>query len=408
MTTTLADAVRTARSLVFEGCPMDATRVLQQALGITRPAIERAAAPGRQPAFDGPTLDLAANTRSALLGSVAATSGPPRRPAAAAEKAGAPPFASRRPPRVTPDNDARKPVFGAMLRGGGLARARRSPALPDGARFDAFTHAGPYGTRAYKLYVPAAPSVEPRPLVVMLHGCTQDPDDFALGTRMNEVAEALGVLVVYPEQDRRANPSACWRWFERAHQGRGSGEPAIIAGIVGEVAARFAVDGARVFAAGLSAGGAMAAILGDTYPDVFSGVGVHSGLPVGAASDVSSAFRAMRDGGSKPAGRSRVNGPPSRLIVFHGTSDKTVHPANGEQLAGRQGEQRRPSLKHGAINGRRYTRTALPGTLGTSSVEYWQIENLAHAWSGGDPDGSFADPAGPDASREMMRFFLEG
>ena len=205
--------------------------------------------------------------------------------------------------------------------------------LPDGARFEARSYTGEAGARGYRLYVPASAKRRARGLVVMLHGCTQTPDDFAAGTGMNALAEAHGLLVAYPGQTAADNPNACWNWFRPKDQARGTGEPAIIAGLTAAVAAEFAIPSDRIFVAGLSAGGAMAAILGEAYPDLYAAVGVHSGLARGAASDVRSAFAAMRRapalGAPRPAGRT------PRVIVFHGGADATVHPSNAAEIVAR-------------------------------------------------------------------------
>jgi poly(hydroxyalkanoate) depolymerase family esterase len=238
----------------------------------------------------------------------------------------------------------------------------------------------------------------------MLHGCTQNPEDFAIGTRMNALAEERGFLVAYPEQPRAANSSLCWNWFEPAHQRRGGGEPAILAGIVEAVAADHEVDRARIFAAGLSAGGAMAAVLGAAYPDLFAAVGVHSGLPTGAADTVGTALALMRSGLGGGHGTARG----ARAIVIHGAADRTVNPLNGERLAGLGEAAKGARVEEGSTQGRRYTRTIRPAGGETPAIEHWRIEGLGHAWSGGDAGGSHTDAAGPDASREMLRFFLDG
>jgi poly(hydroxyalkanoate) depolymerase family esterase len=298
----------------------------------------------------------------------------------------------------------RFPAPGSLVR---PASARRAPPLPPGAAFLHHVHAGAAGRRAYRLYVPAATLEGPRPLIVMLHGCTQDPEDFALGTRMNAYAEVGNFLVAYPEQDGTANASRCWNWFEPAHQGRGAGEPAILAAIVADIAARLPVDRSQVFVAGLSAGGAMAAVLGASYPDVFAAIGVHSGLAAGSASDIMSALSVMRSGKSTARLDRDVRRGSPRAIVFHGAKDRTVHPANGARVAGLDGSTRSyAKVDSGTVDGRSYTRTVLRDSIGIPTVEHWQVDGLEHAWSGGDPEGSYADPCGPDASREMIRFFL--
>jgi len=262
------------------------------------------------------------------------------------------------------------------------------------------------GARDYKLFEPARDG-RPLPLIVMLHGCTQDPDDFARGTRMNALARSHGALVLYPAQSQRANAQRCWNWFKHNHQARGKGEPAILAGMVRDVMARHDVDPARVYVAGLSAGGAMAAILGDAYPDLFAAVGVHSGLATGSARDVQSAFAAMAGGPAAPTRRGPREAPTPPTIVFQGDADPTVNVVNGERVIAAAGLTARPGPERGAsAGGVAYTRRAWVDGQGAERGELWTLHGVAHAWSGGDLAGSYTDPRGPDASAEMLRFFL--
>ena len=272
--------------------------------------------------------------------------------------------------------------------------------------------ANPFGRRPFKLYVPARPPASAMPLVVMLHGCTQGPDDFAIGTGMNRLAEAAGLLVVYPGQVETANPSKCWNWFQPTDQERERGEPSLIAGITRQVIGRHGVDPARVYVAGLSAGGAKAMIMAGVYPDLYAAVGVHSGLPHGAAHDVPSAFRAMR----QPAAAAPTKGRFVPVIVVHGERDQTVHPGNaevivGQALAGAGAGAGEPLLARREVGrvaqGHGYTRTRHETASGTALVEEWRVAGLGHAWSGGDPRGSYTDAEGPDASRAMVDFFLQ-
>lgn len=279
------------------------------------------------------------------------------------------------------------------------------------------------GTRAYKLYIPASYSAqvgEPVPVVVMLHGCTQSPDDFAAGTRMNALAEQCGFLVVYPAQTANANGSKCWNWFRSEDQDRNRGEPSLIAGITREVVANYHVDERRVFVAGLSSGAAMAVILGATYPDIYAAVGAHSGLPYGAAHDMPSAFAAMkRNTGLAGKPRRTGSGAPRAAggrgvptIVFHGDSDPTVDVRNGAEIVeqairGHSDEARlQASMRQGtAAGGRQYSHTVYADAANQPVVELWVLHGAAHAWSGGSPHGSFTDQGGPDASAEIIRFF---
>jgi poly(hydroxyalkanoate) depolymerase family esterase len=289
--------------------------------------------------------------------------------------------------------------------------------MPNGAQFVAATFSSEAGSRTYKLYIPSRYRGEPVPLVVMLHGCTQSPDDFAAGTRMNELAEEHVFLVAYPAQPASANTQKCWNWFNPDNQRRDRGEPAIVAGITRQVMCDHKVDPGRVYVAGLSAGGAAAAIMGAAYPDLYAAVGVHSGLACGVARDIPSAFAAMRQGGpplSRPGARSAAE-IPARLIptiVFHADCDTTVHPANGDhvmaQAAASAGSELRSTTERGQVpGGRAYSRTVYADTSGSPALEQWVIHGGGHAWSGGSSNGSYTDPRGPDASREMLRFFLD-
>jgi poly(hydroxyalkanoate) depolymerase family esterase len=280
-------------------------------------------------------------------------------------------------------------------------------ALVEGARFETRTLANHAGRRTYKLYVPSGYRGQPLPLVVMLHGCTQSPDDFAAGTRMNELAEEQLFLVAYPAQAQSANASKCWNWFSAADQQRDHGEPSLIADITRQVMRDFAVQPGRVYVAGLSAGGAAAAVMGATYPDLFAAVGVHSGLAFGAASDMPSAFAAMKNGGSSSASRTSGRVP---TIVFHGDRDTTVHPVNGDQVIARSqlAADLRTTVERGqTAGGVRYTRTRHTDDNGLPMLEQWVLHGVGHAWSGGSPAGSYTEPRGPDASRAMVEFFLQ-
>ena len=325
----------------------------------------------------------------------------------------------------------RATVVGVVAREGGASApgagdagfGPKAPATPvRGGEFTSRSYSNDAGTRGYKLYVPegyAAGSGDALPMVVMLHGCTQSPDDFAAGTRMNALADQHGFLVVYPEQAANANGSKCWNWFRPEDQDRDRGEPSIIAGITREVAAEYRVDAGRVFVAGLSAGAAMAVILGATYPELYAAVGAHSGLPYRAAHDMPSAFGAMKGSGAigRASRQSGTTGAPSPYagrgvptIVFHGDRDLTVHARNGAaiiaQATGRTGQTLRSSTREGAdAGGRRHRHTVHSDAAGRPLVEHWDLHGAGHAWSGGSAAGSFTDAAGPDASAEMIRFF---
>jgi poly(hydroxyalkanoate) depolymerase family esterase len=290
-------------------------------------------------------------------------------------------------------NHMLKKIFAALVRAWRVWRGSNAP-----GRFIRRTYGNAAGSRAYKVYLPAGYRGQSLPLVVMLHGCKQTPDDFAVGTRMNELADELAFLVAYPAQAWTANYSRCWNWFRVRDQRRDDGEPSLIAGITRQVIARYKVDARRVYIAGLSAGGAMAAVMATTYPDLYAAAGIHSGLPYASARDAVSAIAAMR--GRRSDAASLLPAVPT--IVFHGDRDTTVHHRNADYA----GAGVRQTSETGEAGGRAYTRTIYRGAK--AAVEHWLVHGAGHAWSGGNASASYADAKGPDATREMLRFFLHG
>ncbi|MCM2563753.1 PHB depolymerase family esterase [Lutimaribacter sp. EGI FJ00015] len=286
-----------------------------------------------------------------------------------------------------------------------------SPRIPTGARYITRKHNGTTGSRAFKLYLPASRPKQPKGLILMLHGCDQTPDDFAVGTRMNLLAEKHGLAIAYPAQTEGHNSASCWNWFKPDHQARGAGEPAILASLTRKLMKEFGLGRESVFVAGLSSGGAMAAILADVYPDVFSAAGIHSGLSRGTARNVISAMSAMRSGGTPgdiaPATPAGPN--PTRRIIFHGDTDSTVHPSNAPIIvAAAMGDEAVPTKEiKRSVRGRGYARSEYAGPNGAVLLELWMIEGASHGWSGGHAAGSYTDTKGPDASAQMVRFFLE-
>jgi poly(hydroxyalkanoate) depolymerase family esterase len=388
--TAFSETMREALRLTRAGAVRDATRVIRESLRGQHVSPSTTHEGTFVPASrDAPTAhDSSARLPPLLL------EPPPWAPNAVPEPGSADSGPSRPQPRST---DTSEP----------------GPVTP--GRFVSGVYSNAAGTRAYKLWVPGdvtGASTSSRPLIVMLHGCTQDADDFARGTRMNEHAERHGCYVLYPIQDGSANPQRCWRWFETANQARGRGEPSILAGMTAQLTGEYAIDPARIYVAGLSAGAAMAMVLAETYPDVFAAVAVHSGLPLGAARDVPSAFAAM-------AGRSRTHAGHDAArrgaravpgIVIHGDADRTVAPANGEAVT----RQLRDAYEHGsagALVSKSTTAPALTKSVfhtadGRLVIEQWIVRNGGHAWSGGSSAGSYTDPAGPDASARIVEFFL--
>ncbi len=273
------------------------------------------------------------------------------------------------------------------------------------------SYSNPAGTRPYKLYIPSGYTGQAVPLVVMLHGCSQNATNFSIGTRMNTLAEEATFLVAYPEQGSAANSTKCWNWYQKANQQRDKGEPSLIAGITEQVMRDYQIDTRRIYIAGLSSGGAMAAIMAATYPHLYAAVCVHSGLAYSAAHDLPSAFAAMNQGASQPAKQLTKAIP---LIIFHGDRDTTVAPSNADTLLNQwlqatsrtQGAALAATVERAhAKNGYAYTRSLYRNRREQVLIEQWLVHQAGHAWFGGNPQGSYTDMRGPDASSEMLRFF---
>jgi poly(hydroxyalkanoate) depolymerase family esterase len=434
----MAEAMR----LMQEGELAEATAVIQRALGGSSlgSGFAPVATPDAPSGVDEPidvessVVDEAPHPRAATRPAEV------RAPAAATRPASAPPLLFGSVPLTVPDGlSLSMPDSMPLTMPGGLpglpGTSPRSPAgeidpavVPTGGRFVERSYTNQAGTRSYKLYVPSGYIGQEVPLVVMLHGCTQSPNDIAAGTHMNTLAEKHIFLVAYPEQAQGANMNKCWNWFKASDQQRGRGEPSLVAGITHQIIDEYNVADGRVYVAGMSAGGAMAAIMAEAYPDVYAAVGVHSGLAPGAAHDMPSAFAAMSQGGPATPRRNvptaTATGESARIvpaIVFHGDHDKTVHPRNADHLlehycsakttrsrdeAG--GSTPRGTVRQGQIpGGHAYTCATYRDAGGRAIVERWTVHGLGHAWSGGSSSGSYTDSRGPDASAEMVRFFKQ-
>jgi poly(hydroxyalkanoate) depolymerase family esterase len=286
------------------------------------------------------------------------------------------------------------------------------------------------GSREYKLFVPSGYKGQHVPLVVMLHGCGQNPDDFAAGTKMNSIAERENFLVLYPAQSVEANTDKCWNWFEPAHQERGKGEPSLIAGMTQSIISKYKIDANKVYIAGMSAGGAMTTLVGASYPDIFAAIGVGAGLEYKAANDLLSAVAAMETGGPDPnqqGGLAYLNmGSAARVlptILFHGDADLVVNVVNAHQTIAQWAQTSdyaddgldndsvsdlTASITQGKVEGGyEYDKYVYQNSKGKSIMEKWIVKTMGHKWSGGSTSGSHTDPKGPDASEEMIRFFFE-
>jgi poly(hydroxyalkanoate) depolymerase family esterase len=310
------------------------------------------------------------------------------------------------------------------------------PELARAGQWVSGTASTDFGTRNYKLWVPPGLTQrKPVPLVMMLHGCMQKPEDLAAISAMNEIADRNKFLVVYPEQTAEANPLRCWNWFDPKHQASGSGEPALLAAVIKQVQASNSIDANRLFVAGISAGAAMAIVMGVTYPDLFDGVAACAGLEFKAANSAESGFAAMKQGGPDPKqqglvafraitenlrGKSKHRLP---VIVFQGDADPYVNPLNAEQVIAQWARtndylddgQDNDSFKaqparttQGSVaGGHEFTKSIYTDRDGRLLMEKWLVKGLGHAWSGSPTAGPFADPKGPNASFEMWRFFAE-
>jgi poly(hydroxyalkanoate) depolymerase family esterase len=349
----------------------------------------------RQSRFDGSTMTdlLKALVKAARL----ARKGRPLSAVIAAQQGLAPARPARRKAGARP-KVSRKPKVTVGV-----------PPRPAPGSFVSGDFTGPQGTLAYRLYTPHGSPLCRMPLVVMLHGCSQSAVDFAIGTGMNRLADALGFSVLYPQQSQSANLARCWNWHNPDNQARGRGEPAAIAALTRHAMALSRANPARIYIAGLSAGGAAAAIIGAAYPDLFVAVGVHSGVAQGQIGSLAKAISAMR--GRRAPGPSSKLRRPLPTIVFHGDQDRVVHPSNaGAFLANLERSRPGPLLLRSfagtSPQGRDFTRKVYTSPGGEVLLEEWTVHGSGHGWSGGHAGGSFTDPAGPDASREMLRFFL--
>jgi poly(hydroxyalkanoate) depolymerase family esterase len=306
---------------------------------------------------------------------------------------------------------------------------KKNPSLPKETKNSGkfLTKTAPDG-RKYRLYVPSGYLGEALPLLIVLHGCTQTPEEIAAGTQMNALAEKHNFFVAYPKQPASANHNNCWKWFDKAHQHRGSGEPASIAGIVRQVRSFYNIKSRQTYAAGFSSGGAMAVIMGVTYPDLFSGIGIVSGLQYKAATSLLRALSTMGTGGNNPdqCGVLAYKEMDSRaklmpIIVFHGTRDLTVSPRNGDQIISQWAKTNdliydgidnndirdTPSIIHNTRvpGGRLYTKSTYLSPDGHVLMLKYTIDGLGHAWPGGHPSVSYTDSRGPNASEMMWEFF---
>jgi poly(hydroxyalkanoate) depolymerase family esterase len=368
------DFLAKAKNLTTQGKLMDATRAIQQGLGLKPQTVN----------------DVESFAQ----------------PSAGERRAAADVFAPAAGVEAATDIDFREIPSPA---GNAQHESKPNQRRPGSFTAGAFVHGQDH--YVYRLFVPSTTDDAPLPLVVMLHGCKQDSADFARGTAMNEVAESEKFMVLYPEQLKKSNNMGCWNWFEPAHQARGEGEPAMLAALVSKVISSNRVDASRVYIAGLSAGGAMAALMGRLYPEIFAAVGVHSGLAPGAARNVPSAYAAMAKG---PGPRSKVAPIGVPVIILQGSGDSTVAPANADAIIGAEvsawaskGTPLTRQRREVATTSQRSSDTFVwADHEGKAIIESWTIQAGPHAWSGGSASGSFTDQKGPSATRAMVDFFM--
>ena len=312
-------------------------------------------------------------------------------------------------PLMTVVKHTKKPQKPSTRTTSGLAEKADRTKRPAPGTFIDGSFTSREGTLAYKLYTPEGSTRRKLPLVVMLHGCRQSAADFAAGTGMNMLADEVGFLVLYPQQSLSANLTRCWNWHRPGDQKRGSGEPALVAALTRQTIKTCKANSSRVYIAGISAGGAAAAIIAAAYPDLYVAVGVHSGLPRGNVTTIRGALSAMRTGADAGghSGREKKR-QPLPTIVFHGDRDTVVHPANANGfLIELNRSSPHPIVglpEKGSKGGREFIRTQYRSGAGAVLLESWDVRGGGHAWSGGSSAGSFADPAGPDASREITLF----
>jgi poly(hydroxyalkanoate) depolymerase family esterase len=321
-------------------------------------------------------------------------------------------------------------VLGALAAALAAQFVTGRPAWAAAGTWKQYTYSGSAGSRVYDVYTPYGYTPAARvPLVMMLHGCNQTPLDLALGTRMNDLADSKQFIAVYPQET--GTYLNCWQWFMLADQARGSGEPAILAGITHSVMSNTAlwnVNPGQVFVTGISAGGAMAVVMGATYPDLYSAIGVGSGAEYKAATDAASAGQVRFSGGPSPTtvggAAYQAMGSFARVvpvIVFHGTSDTVVYPINGVQVVQQwmqtdhlaSANTYNPSYSspsatiYGQVpGGQAYTVRKWNNSAGTEIEEYWTVTGMGHAWSGGSTAGSLTDPYGPSETTNMFAFFI--
>jgi poly(hydroxyalkanoate) depolymerase family esterase len=314
-------------------------------------------------------------------------------------------------PLMTASKQTEKPQKPSTRTTRGLAEKTDRTKRPAPGTFIDGSFTSREGTLAYKLYTPEGSTRRKLPLVVMLHGCTQSAADFAAGTGMNKLADEIGFLVLYPQQSLSANLTRCWNWHRPGDQKRSSGEPALVAALTRQTIKICKADSSRVYIAGISAGGAAAAIVAAAYPDLYVAVGVHSGLPRGNVTTIRGALSAMRTGADTGGhGGREKRARPLPTIVFQGDRDTVVHPANANGfLVELNRSSPHPIVglsEQGSKGGREFIRSQYRSVSGPILLESWDVRGGGHAWSGGSLAGSFADPTGPNASREMVRFFL--
>jgi len=291
------------------------------------------------------------------------------------------------------------------------------------------------GMRSYKVFLPSNHSESTNhgkiPVIIALHGCMQDSESFAAGTRLNEWAEKLGFAVYYPEQSKFFNIYNCWNWFLPTNQMKNTGEAELIMGGLKKVTREFSLNKDKTFLLGMSSGGAVVSILANCYPRSFQAVATHHGTMYKAASDVFSAKEVVYNGSKIAPEVAAAKGyscsgftpkkNPLPAVIIHGSRGavmRAIHATQVESELRIFNDYLDNGIRDNSLDDEMTFEKFTPDNLYSYDVVTWShrgrpyikrymIETLGHAWSGGDNQYEFNDPHGPDATKIILDFFSE-